>query len=91
MTTLAAFLVALFAAFNQPQPVRAGVMVADAGTKVVALEGAALAPGTPVTVVGIEERQDVWQAAIARQLPASDAMAKHMVAGTSRRIRLCTF
>jgi hypothetical protein len=81
MGVLAALIAGLIAGHAQSQSVRAGVMVASAGIRILAMEGPRLAVGSPLTVVAIEDPQQASRATIVRQVADSDVMAKHDMPG----------
>ena len=76
---LAMILLALIVTSEQPAPPRAGVMVTTTGRSVLAIGGPTLATGTIITLVTIDNPQQVSWAVIADRLADSEIMAKHYV------------
>jgi len=81
MKTAVVLIVALAAGQSQPLSVRAGVMVASPPNRVLAMDGPVLPAGTPLTVVSVEDPQEVWHAVIVKPLADSEVMARHNTAG----------
>lgn len=81
MLKITAILLVLFASSEQSPPPRAGVMVTAADGGVLAIEGPVLATGTIITLVTLDDPQQVSWAAITDQLTDSETMAKHDVPG----------
>lgn len=79
MLKIAAIFLALIAASEPAAPPRAGVMVARAGRGVLAIDGPTLTAGTIITLVTIDNPQQVSGAVIAGRLTDSEIMAKHDV------------
>jgi hypothetical protein len=79
MLKIAVIFLALIAAPEPATPPRAGVMVTSEGNSVLAMDGPALPSGTIVTLVTIDNPQQVSWAVIARRLTDSEIMAKHAV------------
>lgn len=79
MVRLATILLALIVASEQAAPPRAGVMVTTAGRGVLAMGGPTLAKGTIITLVTIDNPQQVSLAVIADRLTDSEILAKHDV------------
>jgi hypothetical protein len=79
MLMTAAILLALIAASEQAAPPRAGVMVTAADRGVLAIDGPGLTAGTIITLVTIDNPQQVSWAVIADRLTDSEIMAKHNV------------
>jgi hypothetical protein len=79
MLKLATILLALIAASEQAESPRAGIMVTTADHGVLAMDGPTLAPGTIITLVTIDNPQQVSWAVIADRLKDSEMMARHDV------------
>ena len=72
MLKLATILLALIAASEQAESPRAGIMVTTADHGVLAMDGPTLAPGTLITLVTIDNPQQVSWAVIADRLKDSE-------------------
>jgi len=79
MLKIAAIFLMLIAISQQAASPRAGVMVTTAGCGVLAMDGPILAPGTMITLVTIDNPQQVSWAVIADRLSDSEIMAKRDV------------
>lgn len=79
MLKIAAIFLALIAASEHATPPRAGVMVTAEGHSVLAVDGPALSSGTVITLVTIDNHQQVSWALITRRLTESEIIAKHDV------------
>jgi hypothetical protein len=79
MLNIAAIFLALIATSEQATPTRAGVMVTADGHSVLAMDGPALSSGAIITLVTIDNPQQVSLAVIARRLTDSEIMARHDV------------
>lgn len=79
MLKIAWILLTLITASEQRISPRAGIMVTAEGQSVLAINGPALSSGTIITLVTIDDPQQVSWAVIARQLTDTKIMAKHNV------------
>ncbi len=78
---LAMVVLALAAAPAYAETLRAGIGTASTGGYILSMDGPPLGTGTMVTLVTIEDPQQVHGAIVARRLTGSDVMAGHNIAG----------
>jgi hypothetical protein len=81
MRSLLILLLAAAAMTQTGSPVRAGVLATSAGHSVLALAGPDLAPGTPLTIVDVNEPRHVQRAVIVGRVDEARTLAPHNVEG----------